>query len=250
MSTQGSFQCSCSPPLAVPDATSDADYYKTNGALNFSDMVVDCELTLDSKLGSKLPPHQILMSAPDHDICIEDDGLEEGEISDEDDDLEEGEIREELGMFEITRSESAHSERSTVSSDGWLVYLEWYVNPKPAERDLIEVTAAELAKEHGCDAVFIRSNIHNTTRVQTERGRKRVLAPWHYTCDFRTREGNWRPSHVYTNTRVIQRATKYTDMVTKTTGLARRTPRNPDFYEETEYSHCNGGSRARAMLQV
>ncbi|KAK5240353.1 hypothetical protein LTR40_013887, partial [Exophiala xenobiotica] len=55
---------------------------------------------------------------------------------------------------------------------------------------------------------------------------------------------------VYTNTRVIQRATKYTDMVTKTTGLARRTPRNPDFYEETEYSHCNGGSRARAMLQV
>jgi len=196
MSTQGPFQCCCNPSLPGSDTTSDADYYKTNGVLNFLDMVVDRELTLDCIHGSQLPPNQHLVGAPDHDICDEVDDLEEGEIGEEDDGLEEGEIREDLEMAETTSSESAYSERSTVSSNGWLVYLEWYVKPKPAEREVIEVTAAQLAKEYACDTVFIRSNIHNTTRIQTRHGRKTVLAPWHYTCDFKMRERKWRPSHV------------------------------------------------------
>ena len=196
MTTQGPFQCCCNPSLPGPDTTSDADYYKTNGVLNFLDMVVDRELTLGFIHDSQPPSNHNLVGAPDHDIRNEDDGLEEGEIRDEDDDLEEGEIREELEMAETASSKSAYSERSTVSSNGWLVLLEWYVQPKPAEREVIEVTAAQLAKEYACDTVFIRSNIHNTTRVQTGRGRKTVLAPWHYTCDFKMRERKWRPSHV------------------------------------------------------
>ncbi len=184
MSTQGPVQCCCNPSLPGPDTTSDTDYYMTNGVLNFLDMVVDREVTLDFIHDSQLPSNQNPVDAPDHDI------------RNEDDDREEGEVREELEMAETASSESAHSERSTVSSNGWPVLLEWYVQPKPAEREVIEVTAAQLAKEYACDTVFIRSNIHNTTRVQTGRGRKTVLAPWHYTCDFKMRERKWKPSHV------------------------------------------------------